>query len=247
MEILKENDLTAEGKQHSLSILLFFMLILSLLLVYTGHLWQYAYNHGADTALSCIGIGIVCAMSITAMVLMKMPYRCFGFYRCSTKSLIETIIISLLFCVLALAAKYYLITHIPSLEKYPLLIIQHGTAAATPKTLWLYFILYSLFAPVQSYIYHGVIEGPMIDLTNTRYKAFLVICLSTLFFTAVHFAFFGLEFAAVVLLPGLVWCMLYYRYRSLLTISVSHIIIGGILLLLVGAKPFLLLLTSFFS
>jgi membrane protease YdiL (CAAX protease family) len=65
------------------------------------------------------------------------------------------------------------------------------------------------------------------------YRRFLAILVANLVFsmTHVHLSTF---FALLVFVPGLVWGWLYSRHRTLLGISVSHIVVGLVAFSIVG-------------
>ena len=84
----------------------------------------------------------------------------------------------------------------------------------------------------------------MIDLTNIKYKGLFCIFTTVLFFECAH-DLHGMAYAILVFLPAIIWSILYYKNRCIWSIIISHVVIGGVILCLVGVGPFLSLITHY--
>ncbi len=69
-------------------------------------------------------------------------------------------------------------------------------------------------------------------------RAGLSIAVSNLVFAAVH-AHIGAGFAMAAFVPGLFWGWIFLRTNSLLAASVSHLMIGGAAIFLLGVEEFI--------
>jgi membrane protease YdiL (CAAX protease family) len=240
MSTSTSSSLSASQTRHALSLWTYYALTLFILLVFLSPILAHLYNKGYGTGLSCFGEALILLIAILFAFIMKLPASYYGFIKTSNKAIIESIVYSFLFCALTLIIKYIFIHSVSGLETYPLWIISNGTPSTTPRLLFAWLLLYCICAPFQAFVYHSVFQGPLTELSQTRAKAWLTILYTTLFFTCVH-TIFGYAFAMIVFLPGLIWSCLYYRHRSFLSISISHMIVGGVLMFLVGIEPFIVL------
>jgi|GEM_PF-3733102 len=245
MSKTQNTDLTSQQKYTALSVYCLYSIIILFLMVAAIPTLQKIYLVSGNTFLSCLVILIPFLISVFAAILMKLPKKYFGFNAFNAKKFYFISSWSLIFCLVAITAKYLLLTNINSLSSYHLINIFSSTSAHNQLIMWLDFIAYIIFAPFQCFIFHSLFQGGLINLVSIKkqYKAFIVITLSTLFFCLVHYLL-GLAFAIMVFLPGLNWTIMYYRHQCIWTIITSHIIIGGVLMCLVGIQPFLIAIST---
>lgn len=93
-----------------------------------------------------------------------------------------------------------------------------------------YFILvegvYTVLVPVQQFITRSGMQAPFEHLLPSRYGRAQAIVLSSVLFSAMHLHF-GPIFAIAVLPVGVYWGWMFARQRSLLGVSLSHILVGN--------------------
>ena len=120
------------------------------------------------------------------------------------------------------ALKWLLIKTLPRYADLPLF-----GPYDTPLTLHLLvtYGLYTLLAPVQEFIARGVMQTSFEWFYTGKYRALLAILLSNSLFAAAHVHLSAI-FAAVTFVLGLLWGYLYARQRTLIGVSLSHILIG---------------------
>ncbi len=183
----------------------------------------YKKNEAPTTFITVI-ILIIFASCLFFMIRhMKYPLSFFGFNLNHWKKyLIESLLFTMLFCLLLVGLKWILITYFSD--------FQHATLFFHNKkfsnTAWIFAaFLYGLFAFVQAFIIQGAIQSSLMELIKLRYASLSSIIVSALVFSSVHVDL-NLVYALSVFIPGLFWATMYARQRSLLGVSVSHAIIG---------------------
>jgi CRP-like cAMP-binding protein len=101
-------------------------------------------------------------------------------------------------------------------------------------------LAYALFCPVQEFLARSVLQGSFhLFLTKKNWQlTWYAIILSNLMFGAIH-VYKGFSFALLAVVPGLFWGWLFSRQKSLLGVSVSHIMIGVWAIFIVGFSQFM--------
>jgi hypothetical protein len=85
--------------------------------------------------------------------------------------------------------------------------------------------LYAIFSPIQELIARGAMQSSLHEfLTGPRANLWAIV-LSTLMFTQIHLHLTP-AYALAVFFPSLFWGAMYARQRSLVGVSISHILIG---------------------
>lgn len=135
------------------------------------------------------------------------------------KSIVESVVISLLVVGLLCIAKYVLMNLYP--EKFPHRYIMS----------WEHFdftyITYLVVAPLQEFITRGVVQTSLQHLLVGRYRVLLAIMITSFLFGSLHvFSSFNLGLAAT--LTGWLWGWMYYRHKNLIGVSISHFLIGNL-------------------
>ncbi len=103
-----------------------------------------------------------------------------------------------------------------------------------------FFAAYVLLCPVQELIGRCGVQAPLfIFLQGSEAKRhFFSILVSNLMYSASH-SHLNLTFAAITFIPGLFWGWLFMRHKSLISVSLSHAIIGGYALFALRLEEFL--------
>lgn len=170
---------------------------------------------------------LLAAMAIGAAWIMKasgFPPATFGFTLARwQRVLVESVFYSALFCAVVTAAKAALIfrgTGYGHLALFSPWRSPDGLAA----TLIAYG-LYTVLSPVQEFVARGLLQGSLHELFTGRAAPLRAIVVANAIFSISH-QHLGLAYALAVFIPGLFWGWLYWRQRSLLGVSVSHVLIG---------------------
>jgi len=110
------------------------------------------------------------------------------------------------------------------MQEYPLLSLgQH--LKLTKGGLLLTCFAYSVFAPVQEFIARGCFQSSFQNFLVGKYKTLTAIVISNLMFSMTHLHI-SISFALLAFIPGLFWGWQYARHKTLIGISISHIVIG---------------------
>ena len=157
-------------------------------------------------------------------------------------------IASVAFLAILVLIKLILIATMPELHGISLIgsaDIRFGRHADT-DTLWYWVALslYLLLTPVQEFVARCGIQAPLYAfLQGSELKrARLSIIVSNLVFSAVH-AHVGFVFALLAFAPGLIWGWIFLRTNSWLAASLSHLVVGGAAIFLLGIEQVLQRLT----
>ena len=190
-----------------------------------------AGSHGGQsTPISTLIL--VCYM-LTLYVLIRrsgLPMRTYGLTTLGwQRSVGESLLWSVAFLALCLLVKAICIRSIPA---------WHGQLLFQPRDLHdsqtlVYVGLYLLFAPAQEFLARGVLQSSFQEFLDGRWVTTRAILYSTLMFSATHLHL-SMELALVVLIPSVFWGVLYARHRTLIGVSLSHILIGGSMFFLIG-------------
>jgi len=100
--------------------------------------------------------------------------------------------------------------------------------------------VYVVLAPVQEFLVRGVLQGSLQEFLTGRYVIWKSILISNLLFSTLHLHL-SVSFALMAFLPGLFWGWLYSRHRTLIGVTISHILIGAWIFYFVGVHGILLL------
>jgi hypothetical protein len=91
----------------------------------------------------------------------------------------------------------------------------------------LFAVVYCIHTPLQEFVARGGLQGTLQQLLpsppgRTNWKAIVI---SNLLFASAH-VYIGFWFCVAALFPGLFWGWLFSRQRSLVGVTVSHLLVG---------------------
>ena len=104
-----------------------------------------------------------------------------------------------------------------------------------PKVYFISMGLYILFAPLQEFIVRGTLQGTFYQFLagSEQQRKWTAILVSNLLFAIVHLHASPF-YPFLAFIPGIFWGWLYARQKSLIGVSVSHILIGVWVIFIVG-------------
>lgn len=176
-------------------------------------------------------------LSIVAVVLLVMikhmgyPLSEFGFNLHDWRNgLKEALRWTLALVISVTLGKLILVIFVSELHTIPLFDFSAALRikAASQHTFlsWLIpMMLYTAFVPVQTFIISGAFQSSLMRFLTGPHAITISVLLTGLLFASLHVTLSG-YFAFATLVPGLLWAWLYTKQRSLLGITVSHIILG---------------------
>ncbi|HEY5811596.1 MAG TPA: CPBP family glutamic-type intramembrane protease, partial [Terrimicrobiaceae bacterium] len=95
-------------------------------------------------------------------------------------------------------------------------------------------ITYSIFSVLQEIVLRSALQHSLMHFLTGRYAKIRIIATTTLIAAATHLHLKSIWFPLIIIMPNIFWCMLYYKHRSLIGVSVSHILIGVWALFILG-------------
>jgi CRP-like cAMP-binding protein len=95
--------------------------------------------------------------------------------------------------------------------------------------------IYACFCFIQEMIFRGAIQNSLIHFLTGPFARTRVVLTTTLIVFAAHLHLKSLVLPLLVIVPNIFWCLLFYKYRSLLGVTISHVIIGVWVLFIMGA------------
>lgn len=144
----------------------------------------------------------------------------------------ESVLCSLLVMAVLVFLKWCQIHFLPEFAGHPLFepfisvkdSSHHvlGITGTWGVTLALYWFL---VAPTQELIARGGLQGSLETFLVGKYKTLTAILVSNLLFSTVHL-YLSIHLAIIVFIPGIMWGWLYSRHRTLVGVTVSHILLG---------------------
>jgi CRP-like cAMP-binding protein len=209
----------AFGNLFSNVILMLFVYISAL-----GLLRQFAASAGSSTITTSV---LLLAMAAGAAWIARasgFPAATFGFtMRRWPWAVADSLSWTLLFCTAITLAKAALLQWGPGyahLRLFKPWVSPDGLGATL-----LAYALYTVLTPVQEFIARGMLQGSLHKMLTGRHVALRAILVANAIFSLSH-QHLGLGYALAVFVPGLFWGWLYHRQRSLLGVSLSHVLIG---------------------
>jgi len=100
------------------------------------------------------------------------------------------------------------------------LLDEHGAGYTA-----LVILVYSLHAALQEFIARSCIQGGLMEFVAGKWAEWKSIILASLMFSSFHLML-DIRYGLLTIVPGLLWGYQFYRYRNLLAVSISHILIG---------------------
>ncbi len=215
----------------------------SIMMLLVGLMGAYAYGlrlmlelvgaEGESTLVTSGGLAIASVIIFGVLRSTPYPMAAYGFtVQGWRKHVPEALLWTAAFLALVTLAKWVAIQTVPGLAGERLFhsyaFEEYGLA-----TTLLYGLVYSLFCPVQEMIARGALQGSLHLFLTGRYVDIRAILLSTLLFGFMHLHL-SLGFALIPLIPSVFWGVIYARQRSLLGVSISHIVVGLYVVFIMG-------------
>ena len=211
----------------------------SLMLIITVHFvigrlaLQYIEEIGTTTFLTA---GLLVGYGIFVFFLMKrMHYSWteYGFTLANWRPcLADALVQSAIFVALVTLLKWSLLE--AQVFHEPLFELPFFHRYTLPMA-FLIVATYACFCFIQEVIFRGAIQNSLIHFLTGPFARTRVVLTTTLIVFAAHLHLKSLVLPLLVIVPNIFWCLLYYKYRSLLGVTISHMIIGVWVLFIMGA------------
>lgn len=176
-----------------------------------------------------ISVSVLVACLMLYIPMMKFSGFSWATYGLTLKnwwpSLVESLWWTAIFLGVVTLLKLIGLWTIPSWKAAPLFSMYGFTRYESIGTALMLIGIYTVFAPVQELIARGAMQSSLHEFLAGKYATFWAIVLSTFMFTQTHLHLTP-AYALSALIASLFWGVLYARQRTLLGVSVSHILIG---------------------
>lgn len=229
--MMKQWNELSESRKHRLKLFVFYFTVITALyfsLLPAMH-WFVSYTH--ITILNSIfGLLVFCGIQLVMAKHMRLSLVDLGIKRIIPKdNLLVTLLITVLFCLILVVFKWMLIQCIDGLEGLPLFSPMHTQNQAGQSlsefTVWVIAIAYLLFCPFQVFLIHSAIQGVVMDLFPTKMGRYGALILAVIAMSLIHLPI-DVAYALIVIIPAILWAVLYLKYRCLITVTISHALIG---------------------
>lgn len=180
-----------------------------------------------DSTFVSIGILVMCLLIYVPMMkLSGFPASTYGLTLRNWKGvLLESLAWTGVFLAAVTLIKLVLLHVVPAWKGQQLFSMYGFTRYETLGQALGLMALYAVFAPIQEFIARGAMQSSLHEFLGGKHAAFWAVVLSTLMFAQIHLHLTP-GYAVAVLVPSLFWGAMYARQRSLLGVSVSHVLIG---------------------
>ncbi len=213
-----------------------FIGVYTLLLTTLVHLSHYLPN---TTPVSILLLTVMTAMIIVTMKRTNLPLGFFGLTMTNWKKhTLQGLKYTVLICLGLTMAKWAAITYIDSLKHIPLFNLGLHVTVSHVFNVKLYIVtvlLYMVFCPTQELITRSALQSTFTQFLpgSESWKKWNSILLSNLLFSTVH-SHVNLTMALLVFLPGLFWGWMFHKQKSLIAVSISHILLGVYAIFVLG-------------
>lgn len=202
---------------------------------------RQSFSESQTAFFSFVMLSLLLFLCLFTMYKTNLSPRLFGFNTNNLKqSIYESVFFSFLIIALITLIKFIVI----STSNYSGSLIEPNLGISSDLSilsypLFLAFIGYLLFCPIQEFVSRGVLQSLfyMFYPGNEFQRNLIAILLSNLIVTLLH-AHTSLTFALAAFIPGLFWGWLFARHKNLMCVSLSHMIIGGYSVFVLGIDAF---------
>jgi CRP-like cAMP-binding protein len=190
-------------------------------------------NRSADTTLILMPILFVFAAGILfAIKKSGYPYSMYGLNTIEwKKAVVESLVFTIPVLALIIVLKWVFVSFTPTMAGeciFDLCASRNQTAIS----ILISSLAYCVFTPVQEFTRAGVQSAFAVFLVG-KYKNMKALLIANLLFSMSHIHI-SIAMVFIVFLPGLFWGWMYNRHRTLIGISISHIIVGLFAFYVVG-------------
>jgi len=180
-----------------------------------------------DSTFITVGVLVACVLFCVPLIRASgFPPSTYGLtLRGWRPALRDSLRWTAIFLAVVTVLKLILLQVVPSWRGQPLFSMYGFTRYATLGEALGLMGMYVLFCPIQEFIARGVMQSSLQEFLSGPHAARAAILLSTLMFTQIHLHL-APGYAVAAFFPSLFWGALYARHRTLLGVSVSHVLIG---------------------
>ena len=201
---------------------------------------------------SVISIPLIIFFAMAVLMMMKSSGYSMQFYGFTTNnwrhSLKDSVIVSIILILCIVLIKWLSISLIPQFHNLSLIHLSFNaggmqTTNELCKTnipiLIIFICAYLIFTPIQELICRGALQSSLQEFLTGPSRVWWAIIISNILFSVTHLHV-SIGLALTVLLPGLFWGWMYARNKTLIGVSLSHLIVGGMAFFVFDIKSILI-------
>lgn len=210
------------------------VLLVVVIYMYTfSVLAKLAHSHQST---SIVSIPLIIFFGIIVLFMMKNSSYPLQFYGLTLnnwrRALWEGILWSIPLILLIVLIKWLVINLVPQFSHLKLInaVILTGhdmNPNHNLPSLIALVLAYLVFTPIQELIARGALQSSLQEFLIGPNRIWWAILMSNILFSVTHLHV-SISLAIAVLIPGFFWGWLYYRHKTLIGVSISHLIVGGL-------------------
>ncbi|MDR3442408.1 MAG: cyclic nucleotide-binding domain-containing protein [Legionella sp.] len=185
---------------------------------------------------SILSIPIIIFFAVGVLLMMKSSNYGMEFYGLTLKgwraSLIDCIPVSIILILTIIFIKWLVISLVPEFTHLTMIHLSADLNTSTADgqsnlPMFIMFIVaYLVFIPLQELICRGALQSSLQEFLVGSNSTWWAIIISNILFSVTHLHM-SIGMALSVLLPGFLWGWMYSRHKTLVGVSVSHLIVGS--------------------
>lgn len=169
------------------------------------------------------------ALIVLTTLMIKSGYS-MQFYGITTKNwkkaTLESLVYSFLIIIMITLIKYFSIQIVPQLSHEPLIKFHQEFVQLQEEGRLLWFFLYIIVStPIQELIFRGCLQGTIQHFLISPYKGLIANFTASVIFCMAHL-FISPTFAFFALIVSLIWGAMYIQQKTLIGVTLSHILVG---------------------
>lgn len=205
-----------------------------------------------NISTSVISIPIIIFFAGAVLMMMKSSGYSMTFYGLTLQnwkqSLKDAVGVTIILVLLTAFIKWLLISLVPQFHDLTVIHLSFNagglqTVNAQGQTnlpiLVTLIFAYLIFTPIQELICRGALQSSLQEFLSGPSRIWWAIIMSNILFSVTHLHI-SIGLALSVLLPGLLWGWMYSRNKTLIGVSVSHLIVGGMAFFVFDIKSILI-------
>lgn len=223
-------ELDHEKERVSFSLVIISVVVVLSVYITAMQILESALNYvPSTTVVSAPLIIFFSLVFITVMIRMGYPRDFYGLTLKHWKqSLKDALFITPFLMILIVIMKWGLIHVSPAYMNHSLFEMEMNNA-----NTWPWMAIYFVLTPFQELIVRGILQSSFEKLLISSSRIYWAIILSNLMFSVTHFHM-SVIFGFSAFLGGLFWGWSFAKHRTLLGVSISHVICGIFMLYVVG-------------
>ncbi|CEG57560.1 Cyclic nucleotide-binding domain/CAAX amino terminal protease family protein [Legionella fallonii LLAP-10] len=205
-----------------------------------------------NLSTSVISIPIIFFFAGAVLMMMKSSGYSMEFYGLTfqhwKQSIKDSIPVTIILVLLTALIKWLVISIVPQFHDLSVIHLSFNAGSLQtvneqgqtniPILITLIFA-YLIFTPIQELICRGALQSSLQEFLSGPSKNWWAIIMSNILFSVTHLHI-SIGLALSVLLPGLLWGWMYSRYKTLVGVSLSHLIVGGMAFFVFDIKSILI-------